>query len=58
MFKVAIVDMKSGVLPLQTFNTREEADEYILEIAIHQGVKKGYIENTDTKEREIIEEIR
>jgi hypothetical protein len=58
MFKVALVGYKTGVLPLQSFNTKEEADIYILKIAEKEGVKTGYIENSDTKEREKIEDMK
>lgn len=58
MFKVGIVTMITGVLPVQSFPTRPEADEYILKIAEKEGVKTGYIENTETGEREKIEEIK
>ena len=58
MYKVALVSMKNGVLPLQSFATRPEADEYILKIAEQEGVKTGYIENEETGEREKIGEIK
>jgi hypothetical protein len=58
MFKVILVGIKSGVIPLKSFLTREEADEFILTIAEQEGVKTGYLEDTSTGEREKIEEIR
>jgi len=58
-FKVALVTYKSGVIPLKSFETKDEADNYILETAEKEGgVKTGYIEDTETKEKEKIEELK
>jgi len=59
MFKVAFVTYKSGVMPLKSFETKDEADNYILEIAEKElGIKTGYIEDTVTGKREKIEDLR
>jgi hypothetical protein len=58
MFKVGLLGFKSGVIPLQTFLTRELADEYILSIVAKEGIRTGYLLNTETKEREKLEEMR
>jgi hypothetical protein len=59
MFKVVLVTYKSGVIPLKSFDKREEADEYILKIAEEeQGIKTGYIEDTITGKREKIEDLK
>lgn len=58
MFSVGLVTYKSGVLPIAHFNTKPEADEYVLTMAEKEGVKTGYITNMETNEREKIEELR
>jgi hypothetical protein len=56
MYRVALVTKKE-VLPAKDFKTRDEADNYILEIAEQEGVKVGYIDNLETHERERIENL-
>jgi len=58
MFRVGLVTFISGVITAKNFPTKSEADEYILLMAEKEGVKTGYIENIETKEREKIEELR
>jgi len=58
MYKVGLVTFKSGVLSARDFTTKSQAEDYILEMVDKEGVKTGYLENTETKEREKIEEMR
>lgn len=58
MFKVILVGIKSGVIPLKSFPTREEADEFILTVVEQEGIKTGYLEDTSTGEREKIEGMK
>ena len=53
MYRVGITTLK-GVTISRKFQTREKADEWILEVAEKEGVKKAIILNKETKEREFI----
>jgi len=54
MYKVGLVTFKSEVLSARDFTTKSQAEDYILEMVDKEGVKTGYLENTETKEREKI----
>ena len=53
-FRVALVT-KSGQNKSENFNTKEEAQDYILNIAEKEGVKRAVLLNKKTGEREITE---
>jgi len=56
IYRVALLT-KSGQNKSKNFDTKEEAQDYILNIAEKEGVKRGIILNKDTGEREIIKEL-
>jgi len=56
MFRVAILK-KDGKVVSKNFTKRPEAQDYVLDIAEKEGIKKAYILNKNTGEREIVKEI-
>ena len=54
MYHVGLIT-KSGEILGKDFQTRPEADEWILNIDIEKGVKRADIRNDETNEREKIE---
>jgi hypothetical protein len=53
-YRVGILTKQGNILG-QTFQTRAEVDDYILQINEKEGVKRADIINQDTKEREKVE---
>jgi len=53
-YRVALVK-KDGTIISKNFNAREEAQDFILNIATNEGIKTAYILNKETKEREKVE---
>jgi hypothetical protein len=53
MFSVAVI-LKSGEVKGKSVTSKEEAEQYILELAEREGIKQGRIRNTATGEEEAI----
>ncbi len=53
MYAAGVVT-KLGQIKGQSFETKEEAENYILEMAEKEGIKQGRIRNTNTGETEVI----
>ncbi len=53
MYRVGITK-SNGEIDSQNFETKQEADEYVLSMAEKEGLKTAMILNKETKEREII----
>jgi len=53
-YRVALVT-KSGKTKSKNFNTKSKAEDYILNIATKEGIKRAVLLNRDTKEREVTE---
>lgn len=56
MFRVAILK-KDGNIVSKNFNTPEEAQNYILDMATNEGIKTAYILNKKTGVRERVEDL-
>ncbi len=53
MYKVGIVK-SNGEIKSQNFETKQQADDYILSMAEKGKIKTAIILNKETKEREVI----
>ncbi len=54
MYRISLLT-KSGQYKNKNCNTKEQAQDYILNIAEKEGVKRAVLLNKDTGEREITE---
>ena len=54
MYRVGLVN-NNGIPKAQNFNTRKEAEDWILEIAEKEGIRHARIRNMETKEEENID---
>ena len=54
MWRVAVLK-KDGNIVSKNFNTPEEAQNYILDMATNEGVKTAYILNKKTGDKEKVE---
>jgi hypothetical protein len=53
MFSAGVI-LKTGEVKGKAFESREEAENYILELAEKEGIKQGRIRNTETGIEEVI----
>jgi len=53
MYSAGVI-LKTGEVKGQAFNTKDEAETYILEMAEKVGIKQGRTRNLSTGEEEII----
>jgi len=53
MFRVGIL-LQSGETLAETFDTKEQADEYLLVQMDKLQIKRAYVRNTETNEQEIV----
>ena len=54
MYKIAFVN-NSGEIKSEKFNTKQEAENWLLDLAVIEGFKSGRIRNLETNEEERID---
>jgi hypothetical protein len=53
MYSAGVIT-KLGQIKGKSFETKSEAENYILDLAEKEGLKRGEIRNTETGEKEVI----